>query len=48
MFINKNKDGTNNLCGKTVCAKRKQLRLSQRELAAKLQLVGLDVDKNAV
>ena len=48
MFINKNKDGTNNLCGKTVCAKRTQLRLSQRELAAKLQLVGLDVDKNAV
>ena len=27
---------------------RKQLRISQRELADRLQIIGLDIDKNAV
>ncbi len=48
MFINKNKDGTNNICGKNVAAYRKQLNISQRELADQLQLAGLDIDKNAI
>ena len=48
MFINKAKDGSNNLCGRIVSEKRKALRLSQRALADRLQLIGLDVDKNAV
>lgn len=48
MFINKTTDGRNNLCGKNVAAFRKDLHMSQRELADKLQLVGLDVDKNAI
>lgn len=48
MFINKTKDGKNNICGTVVVEKRKQLRLSQRALADRLQLIGLDVDKNAI
>ena len=38
----------NNLCGKNVAIMRKRLNISQRILAEKLQLSGLDVDKNAI
>ena len=48
MFINKTPDGLNNLCGKNVYTHRKQLGISQRELADRLQLLGLDLDKNAI
>lgn len=48
MFINKSKEGLNNICGKNVAKKRKKMKISQRELADMLQLAGLDVDKNAV
>ncbi len=48
MFINKTKDGRNNICGQKITAYRKEMKLSQRALADKLQLIGLDVDKNAV
>ena len=48
MFINKAKDGTNNLCGKNVAEARKKMKFSQRELADRLQLQGLDLDKNAI
>lgn len=48
MFINKTTDGFNNLCGKNVSICRKKMKISQRELADRLQLVGLDVDKNAI
>ena len=48
MFINKSKEGLNNICGKNVAAFRKEYGISQRELADRLQLAGLDVDKNAV
>lgn len=48
MFINKTNDGLNNLCGKNVFRFRTALKLSQRQLADKLQLIGLDVDKNAI
>jgi len=48
MFINKSKDGLNNLCGKHISALRKELKISQRELADRLQLSGLDIDKNAI
>lgn len=49
MFKNKN-DGKNNLCGENVRNFRKnsQQKLSQRALADKLQLLGIDVDKNAI
>ena len=48
MFINKAKNGTNNLCGKNIAAARKKMKISQRELADRLQLQGLDLDKNAI
>lgn len=48
MFINKSKDGLNNICGKNIALLRKNLNISQRILADKLQLSGLDVDKNAI
>ena len=49
MFKNK-RNGRNNLCGERVRALRlaSPTRLSQRALADRLQLLGLDLDKNAV
>lgn len=48
MFINKSSDGRNNVCGKNVAAMRKKMNISQRELAERLQLMGYDLDKNAI
>ena len=48
MFINRSKDGLNNLCGKNIARFRMESGYSQRELADKMQLVGLDLDKNAI
>ncbi len=48
MFINKTSDGKNNLCGANIAKFRTEMKLSQRELADRMQLVGLDMDKNAV
>ena len=48
MFINKTADGLNNICGKKIAFLRKEMKISQRILADKLQLSGLDVDKNAI
>lgn len=48
MFINKAKDGKNNICGKNVAKYRTALHISQRELADQMQLAGLDIDKNAI
>ena len=48
MFINKTETGRNNICGVNVAKYRKELKLSQRALADKLQLLGLDIDKNAI
>ena len=48
MFINKTADGLNNLCGKNITKYRKALKLSQRELADRLQILGLVIDKNAI
>ena len=49
MFKNKN-DGRNNLCGEKIRTLRMQspTKLSQRALADKMQLIGIDVDKNAI
>ena len=49
MFKNKN-DDKNNLCGENVRKLRlaSPEKLSQRALADKLQLLGIDVDKNAI
>lgn len=48
MFINKAQDGSNNISGKNIAKYRKELEISQRELADRLQLLGLDLDKNAI
>lgn len=49
MFKNKN-DGKNNLCGDKIRTLRLSYRtkLSQRALADKMQLIGVDIDKNAI
>ncbi len=48
MFINKSADGLNNVCGKNIAQFRMKIGISQRELADRLQLVGIDIDKNAI
>lgn len=50
MFKNKSKSGKNNICGEKVYFLRKEQtpKMSQRILAEKLQLKGIDVDKNAI
>ena len=50
MFKNKSSCGKNNICGEKIYALRKAAvpRMSQRILAEKLQLCGIDVDKNAI
>ena len=48
MFRNKTLDGLNNICGKRIAHFRMDMKISQKQLADKLQLVGLDVDKNAI
>ena len=48
MFINKSAEGLNNVCGKNIAKFRLNLSISQRELADKMQLVGIDIDKNAI
>ena len=48
MFINKTKDGSNNICGRKIAEVRKQMKKSQRQIADELQLEGLDIDKNAI
>lgn len=48
MFINKAVDGSNNVCGTNVAQLRKELNISQRELADRMQLAGIDIDKNAI
>ncbi len=49
MFKNKS-EGKNNLCGYRIRALRLSYptKLSQRALADKMQLIGIDVDKNAI
>lgn len=49
MFKNKN-EGRNNLSGKNIRNLRLsyKTKLSQRGLADKMQLIGIDIDKNAI
>ena len=48
MFINKAPNGLNNIAGSKISKLRKALKISQRELADRLQLSGIDIDKNAI
>ena len=48
MFINKTADGRNNRCGEQIARVRTEAGLSQKQLADRLQVMGLDIDKNAI
>ena len=48
MFINKTPEGLNNICGKNIYRLRNNIKISQRELADRMQLAGIDIDKNAI
>lgn len=48
MFINKTKDGRNNLIGERLAVLRTSMKMSQRAFADKLQIDGLEIDKNAI
>lgn len=50
MYKNKNSDGTLNISGGKIMELRTshQPNMSQRALADKLQIMGLDLDKNAI
>ena len=48
MFINKTPDGRNNHCGLNIARFRLEMHLSQRALADRMQLAGIDIDKNAI
>ena len=48
MFINKTSDGRNNICGTKISSLRTNMGISQRELADRLQIEGLVIDKNAI
>lgn len=50
MYKNKTNSGKNNICGRKIALLRKQLPKpnSQRVLADKMQLLGIDIDKNAI
>lgn len=48
MFINKTAGNRNNLCGEKMTKLRVARGWSQRQLADMLQLLGLDIDKNAI
>ena len=50
MFKNKTETGKNNICGENIYKLRKSFKpkMSQRILAEKCQLMGIDLDKNAI
>jgi transcriptional regulator with XRE-family HTH domain len=48
MFKNKTEGGRNNICGVKIAVLRTEMKLSQRALADKLQLQGIDLTKNAI
>ena len=50
MFKNKGINGKNNICGDKIAELRKMQnpKMSQRALADKMQLLGIDLDKNAI
>ena len=50
MYKNKSIEGKYNICGEKLAALRKQAlpKMSQGAFADKLQLLGIDLDKNAI
>ena len=50
MYKNKTNSGRNNICGTNIARLRKSMKKpnSQRAVADKMQLLGIDLDKNAI
>lgn len=48
MFKNKSANGKLNICGTAIASLRKKQKLSQRAFADQMQLMGIDINKNAV
>ncbi|MCL2816906.1 MAG: helix-turn-helix transcriptional regulator [Clostridiales bacterium] len=48
MFKNKSANGRCNVCGGSIAVLRRQRKLSQRALADQMQLLGIDLSKNAI
>lgn len=50
MFKNKTANGRNNICGEKIAEMRKACvpKMSQRMLSERMQIEGIDVDKNAI
>lgn len=50
MYKTKSKNGKNNLCGAQIRAHRINMgsNFSQKKLADKMQILGIDIDKNAI
>ena len=48
MFLNKTENQRNNISGIQIAKIRKSMKISQRELAERLEEAGLVIDKNAV
>jgi len=50
MYKNKSRKGTNNLAGPNIAKYRVEMipKTSQRQLAERMQLYGIDLDKNAI
>lgn len=50
MFKNRANDGRSNICGENIAKYRLKIepKMSQRALAERLQILGVDVDKNAI
>ena len=48
MFKKRTEDDRFNICGINIAALRKKRKMSQRQLAEQLQLIGVDLHKNTV
>lgn len=48
MFKTKAKDGKNNISGKNIAQLRTKFGYSQKDVADKLQLIGIDIGKNSI
>lgn len=48
MFKNKSEDGKLNISGSRIASLRKEMNMSQRALADQLQLLDIDLTKNAI
>ena len=48
MYKNRAHDGSNNICSESIRRYRKKLGFSQKQLSDQMQIIGIDIDKNAI